>query len=78
VRKLSIAVCALAMAAGSGSAHAAEVSITGNGGAITQYIFRYTDDFDEDLAFKVDSNGNPTEDTFFYAGIVKTFDLFSN
>ena len=33
---------------------------------------------DKDLSFKVNSNGNPTEDTFFYAGVVKTFDLFSN
>jgi uncharacterized protein (TIGR02001 family) len=33
---------------------------------------------DEDLSLKVDSNGNPTEDTFFYAGVVKHFDLFSN
>jgi uncharacterized protein (TIGR02001 family) len=33
---------------------------------------------DKDLSFKVDSNGNATEDTFFYAGVVKTFDLFSN
>jgi len=33
---------------------------------------------DEDLSLKVDSNGNPTEDTFFYAGVVKYFDLFSN
>lgn len=33
---------------------------------------------DKDLSFKVDSNGNPTEDTFFYAGVVKSFDLFSN
>ncbi len=33
---------------------------------------------DKDLSFKVDSAGNPTEDTFFYAGVVKTFDLFSN
>jgi len=33
---------------------------------------------DKELSFKVDSNGNPTEDTFFYAGVVKTFDLFSN
>lgn len=33
---------------------------------------------DKDLSFKVDGNGNPTEDTFFYAGVVKTFDLFSN
>lgn len=31
---------------------------------------------DKDLSFKVDSNGNPTDDTFFYAGVVKTFDLF--
>lgn len=149
MKKLSIAACALAIAAGLGSAHAAEVSITGNGGAVTPYIFHgmpqtdrqakaeggfdldvsgfhlgawiwqvdtaartagdapataveydihggyafdvsnlsfgigatgylYTDDFDEDLAFKVNSNGNPTEDTFFYAGIVKTFDPFRN
>jgi len=33
---------------------------------------------DKDLSLKVDSNGNPTEDTFFYAGVTKTFDLFSN
>ncbi|MGI9342593.1 MAG: TorF family putative porin [Gammaproteobacteria bacterium] len=33
---------------------------------------------DEDLSFKVDSNGNATEDTFFYAGVVKYFELFSN
>lgn len=33
---------------------------------------------DEDLSLKVDSNGNPNEDTFFYAGVVKYFDLFSN
>ena len=33
---------------------------------------------DQDLSFKVDSDGNLTEDTFFYAGVVKTFDLFSN
>jgi len=33
---------------------------------------------DEDLSLKVDNDGNPTEDTFFYAGVVKTFDLFSN
>ena len=32
----------------------------------------------KDSSFKVDSDGNPTEDTFFYAGVVKTFDLFSN
>ena len=32
---------------------------------------------DEDLSFKVDSNGNPTEDTFFYAGVVKYFTLYS-
>lgn len=33
---------------------------------------------DEDLSLKVDSNGNPDEDTFFYAGVTKTFDIFSN
>jgi uncharacterized protein (TIGR02001 family) len=33
---------------------------------------------DEDLSLKVDNDGNPNEDTFFYAGVVKTFDLFSN
>ncbi len=33
---------------------------------------------DKDLSFKVDSNGNPTEDTFFYAGVTKTFEFFSN
>ena len=33
---------------------------------------------DEDLSFKVDSNGNPDNDTFFYAGITKTFEIFSN
>jgi len=33
---------------------------------------------DEDLSFKVDQNGQPTEDTFFYAGVTKTFSLFSN
>jgi len=33
---------------------------------------------DKDLSFKVGSDGNPTEDTFFYAGVTKTFDLFSN
>lgn len=32
----------------------------------------------EDLSLKVDSNGNPDEDTFFYAGVTKTFDIFSN
>ena len=32
----------------------------------------------KESSFKVDSDGNPTEDTFFYAGVVKTFDLFSN
>jgi len=44
-------------------------------------LFDYTFAFirsDKDLSFKVDSNGNPTEDTFFYAGVVKTFDLFGN
>ena len=33
---------------------------------------------DRDLSFKVDPNGNPTKDTFFIAGVTKTFDLFSN
>ncbi len=33
---------------------------------------------DKDLSFKVDSNGNPDTDTFFYAGVTKTFDIFSN
>jgi uncharacterized protein (TIGR02001 family) len=33
---------------------------------------------DDDLSFKVDSNGNPNEDTFFYAGVVKSFGLYSN
>jgi uncharacterized protein (TIGR02001 family) len=33
---------------------------------------------DKNLSLKDDSNGNPTEDTFFYAGVTKTFDLFSN
>ena len=33
---------------------------------------------DKDLSLKIDSNGNPTEDTFFYAGVTKTFDIFSN
>lgn len=33
---------------------------------------------DEDLSLKVDSNGNADGDTFFYAGVTKTFDLFSN
>jgi uncharacterized protein (TIGR02001 family) len=33
---------------------------------------------DEDLSFKVDSNGNPDDDTFFYAGVTKSFDIFSN
>ncbi len=33
---------------------------------------------DEMLSFKVDGNGNPDEDTFFYAGVSKSFDLFSN
>jgi uncharacterized protein (TIGR02001 family) len=33
---------------------------------------------DEDLSFKVDENGNPDSDTFFYAGVTKTFDIFSN
>ena len=32
---------------------------------------------DKNLSLKDDSNGNPTEDTFFYAGVTKTFDLFS-
>jgi len=33
---------------------------------------------DKDLSFKVDSNGNPTQDTFFYAGVTKSFAIFSN
>jgi uncharacterized protein (TIGR02001 family) len=33
---------------------------------------------DEDLSVKFDSNGNADEDTFFYAGVTKSFDLFSN
>jgi uncharacterized protein (TIGR02001 family) len=33
---------------------------------------------DKDLSLKTDSNGNPTEDTFFYAGVRKTFDIFNN
>jgi uncharacterized protein (TIGR02001 family) len=33
---------------------------------------------DKDLSFKVDGSGNPDEDTFFYAGVSKSFDLFSN
>jgi uncharacterized protein (TIGR02001 family) len=33
---------------------------------------------DKNLSLKTDSNGNSTEDTFFYAGVTKTFDLFSN
>jgi uncharacterized protein (TIGR02001 family) len=32
---------------------------------------------DKNLSFKVDNSGNPTEDTFFYAGLTKTFDIFS-
>lgn len=33
---------------------------------------------DKDISFNFDSNGNPDEETFFYAGVVKNFDLFSN
>jgi len=33
---------------------------------------------DRNLSLKVDSNGNPTGDTFFYAGVTKSFDIFSN
>lgn len=33
---------------------------------------------DEMLSLKIDGNGNPDEDTFFYAGVSKSFDLFSN
>jgi uncharacterized protein (TIGR02001 family) len=33
---------------------------------------------DEDLSFKVDNNGNPDKDTFFYAGVTKSFEIFSN
>jgi uncharacterized protein (TIGR02001 family) len=32
---------------------------------------------DKDLSFKVDGNGNPTSDTFFYAGATKTFKFFN-
>jgi hypothetical protein len=32
---------------------------------------------DDKLSLNVDSNGNPDDETFFYAGAVKTFDLFS-
>jgi uncharacterized protein (TIGR02001 family) len=33
---------------------------------------------DEALSFKVDENFNPVDETFFIAGVTKTFDLFSN
>lgn len=66
MKKLLIGLCAMAAAATLGSAQAADV----DGHTLTVA--------DKDLSFKVDSNGNPMEDTFFYAGVVKTFDLFSN
>jgi len=33
---------------------------------------------DRNLSLKVDRNGNPSGDTFFYAGVTKSFDIFSN
>jgi uncharacterized protein (TIGR02001 family) len=44
-------------------------------------LFDYTFAFirsDKHLSLKVDNNGNPDEDTFVYAGVTKTFDIFSN
>ena len=33
---------------------------------------------DDRLSLKLDQYGNPDDDTFFYAGVTKSFDLFSN
>jgi len=63
------------------------VEITMNGGAVTQYIFRGVPQSDGkvgDWGNALKGNyieigyGNPEQDTFFYAGVTKSFDLFSN